>query len=241
MEYNYQKRCIISIIDENKILSEKIKSFDIIPTKDQLFDIAERIDFAIKEIKCEVNILQKMNFSFLGYTDTQVIIIKYLKKCIQNTKLMFDLIEKKPKIFGDLSKVNKKLIMEKMNKIYDEHSKGCDNMEKMNLNSNLKLSKLFEDQKTNNNHISINYDEYFSDELQKYQVSVDEFKQFFQPLFFDNNEQATKALKKNGLKTIKTIKTMKEIKKKVDTIIMQRRNDTINNPITEQNIEDDLE
>ena len=128
-----------------------------------------------------------------------------------------------------------------MNKIYDEHSKGCDNMEKMNLNSNLKLSKLFEDQKTNNNHISINYDEYFSDELQKYQVSVDEFKQFFQPLFFDNNEQATKALKKNGLKTIKTIKTMKEIKKKVDTIIMQRRNDTINNPITEQNIEDDLE
>ena len=34
---------------------------------------------------------------------------------------------------------------------------------------------------------------------------------------------------------------MKEIKKKVDTIIMQRRNDTINNPITEQNIEDDLE
>ena len=241
MEYNYEKRCIISIIDENKILSEKIKSFDIIPTKDQLFDIAERIDFAIKEIKCEVNILQKMNFSFLGYTDTQVIIIKYLKKCIQNTKLMFDLIEKKPKIFGDLSKVNKKLIMEKMNKIYDEHSKGCDNMEKMNLNSNLKLSKLFEDQKTNNNHISINYDEYFSDELQKYQVSVDEFKQFFQPLFFDNNEQATKALKKNGLKTIKTIKTMKEIKKKVDTIIMQRRNDTINNPITEQNIEDDLE
>ena len=34
---------------------------------------------------------------------------------------------------------------------------------------------------------------------------------------------------------------MKEIKKKVDTIIMQRRNDNINNPITEQNIEDDLE
>ena len=199
------------------------------------------IDFVIKEIKFEVNILQKMNFSFLDYTDTQVIIIKYLKKCIQNTKLMFDLIEKKPKPFGDFSKVNKKLIMEKMNKIYNEHSQECDNMEKMNLNSNLKLNKLFEDQKTNNNHISINYDEYFSDELQKYQVSVDEFKQFFQPLFFDNNEQATKALKKNGLETIKTIKTMKEIKKKVDTIIMQRRNDTINNPITEQNIEDDLE
>ena len=57
MEYNYEKRYIISIIDENKILSEKIKSFDIIPTKDQLYDIAERIDIVIKEIKSEVNIL----------------------------------------------------------------------------------------------------------------------------------------------------------------------------------------
>ncbi len=241
MEYNYEKRCIISIIDENKILSEKIKSFDIIPTKDQLFDIAERIDFAIKEIKFEVNILQKMNFSFLGYTDTQVIIIKYLKKCIQNTKLMFDLIEKKPKPFGDLSKVNKQLIMERMNKIYNEHSQECDNMEKMNLNEHLKLNKLFEDQKTNNNHISINYDEYFSEELQRYQVSIDEFKQFFQPLFFDNPEQTSKNVKKNALKTLKTIKQMKEIKKKVDSIIMQRRNGNTDNPISERKIEDDLE
>ena len=241
MEYNYEKRCIISIIDENKILSEKIKSFDIIPTKDQLFDIAERIDFAIKEIKFEVNVLRKMNFSFLGYTDTQVIIIKYLKKCIQNTKLMFDLIEKKPKPFGDLSKVNKQLIMERMNKIYNEHSQECDNMEKMNLNEHLKLNKLFEDQKTNNNHISINYDEYFSEELQRYQVSIDEFKQFFQPLFFDNPEQTSKNVKKNALKTLKTIKQMKEIKKKVDSIIMQRRNGNTDNPISERKIEDDLE
>ena len=84
-----------------------------------------------------------MNISFLGYTETQSIMIKYLKKCIQNTKLMFDLIEKKPKSFGDLSSVNKNDIFEKMNKIYNEHSKDCDNMENMNLNSNLKLEKLF--------------------------------------------------------------------------------------------------
>ncbi len=241
MEYNYEKRCIISIIDENKILSEKIKSFDIIPTKDQLYDIAERIDIVIKEIKSEVNILQKMNTSFLGYTDTQVIMIKYLKKCIQNTKLMFDLIEKKPKSFGDLSLVNKNEIFEKMNKIYNEHSKDCDNMENMNLNSNLKLDKLFEDQKTKNNLISVNYDEYFASELQRYQVSIDEFKEYFQPLFFDNSEQASKALKNNALKTIKTIKQMKEMKKKIDSVIMQRRNGVNDNSMTEQNIEDELE
>ena len=241
MEYNYEKRYIISIIDENKILSEKIKSFDIIPTKDQLFDIAERIDIVIKEIKSEVNILQKMNTSFLGYTETQSIMIKYLKKCIQNTKLMFDLIEKKPKAFGDLSLVNKNEIFEKMNKIYNEHSKDCDNMENMNLNSNLKLDKLFEDQKTKNNLISVNYDEFFSTELQKYQVSIDEFKEYFQPLFFDNSEQASKALKNNALKTIKTIKQMKEMKKKIDSVIMQRRNGVNDNSMTEQNIEAELE
>ena len=42
---------MFSIIDKNKILSEKIISFDIISTKDQLFDIEERIDIVIKEIK----------------------------------------------------------------------------------------------------------------------------------------------------------------------------------------------
>ena len=34
---------------------------------------------------------------------------------------------------------------------------------------------------------------------------------------------------------------MKEIKKKVDSIIMQRRNGNTDNPISERKIEDDLE
>ena len=53
--------------------------------------------------------------------------IKYLKK----------------KVFGDLTLVNKNEVFEKMNKIYNEHSKDCDDMENMNLNSNLKIEKLF--------------------------------------------------------------------------------------------------
>lgn len=57
----------------NKILSEKIKSFDIIPTKAQLFDISERIDLVIKEIKSEVNIL----YWFSSYYD------KIFKKMFQ--------------------------------------------------------------------------------------------------------------------------------------------------------------
>ena len=43
-----------------------------------------------------------MNISFLGYTETQCIMIKYLKK----------------KICGDLTLMNKNKVFEKMNKIY---------------------------------------------------------------------------------------------------------------------------
>ena len=93
----YEKRSIISIIEENKMISETIKSFDIIPTKELLYDISERIDIDIRDINCEIDILKKMNVSFMGYTDTQVIMMKYLKKCIISTKLMYDLIEKNQK------------------------------------------------------------------------------------------------------------------------------------------------
>jgi hypothetical protein len=111
-------------------------------------------------------------------------------------------------------------------------------MDNMNLNKNLKIEKLFEDQNSKNNLSSTNYDEYFANELQKYQVSQDEFKEYFHPLFFDTTEQASKALKNNALKTLKTIKQMKEMKKKIDSVIMQRRN-ADNNSMTEQQIEDE--
>ena len=230
MEYNYEKRYIISIIDENKILSEKIKSFDIIPTKDQLNAIVERIIIEIKEINNEVNILQKINNSFLSYTDTQAVMIKYLKKCIQNTKLMLDLINKKPKEFGELSKFNKQKIKNKMDKIYQEHISESINMDNINLNENFQLEKLFEDNKisTNANH----YDEFFSTELAKYDVTSNEYKQHFYSLFFNESNQNNKSNNNNNsLKAIKTIKQMMELKKKIDNEYLQRRNRTQENTI----------
>ena len=242
--YNCEKRAIISIIDENKILSEKIKSFDIIPTKDQLFDISERIDIDIKEIKSEVDILQKMNTSFLGYTDTQVIMIKYLKKCIHNSKLMFDLLERKPNSFGDLANINKEEVIQSLNKIYDEHVTYIENLDNGNINTNLKLEKLFEDN-NNTSNLNSNFDEYYANELEKYQVSQDEFKNHFHPLFFDTSDQAVKAMKNNALKTIKTIKQMKEMKKKIDSALLRRRNggekNDTDNSVTENYLEDEME
>ena len=213
INFNYEKRNIMNMIEKNKLLSEKIKTFDIIPTKDQLYDIVERIIIEIKEINNEVSILQKINNSFLSYTETQVVMIKYLKKCIQNTKLMLELIDKKPKDFGELSKYNKENIKEVMDKIYEEHKKVSINMDNINLNQNLQLDKLFEDNKINTN--AIHYDEFFSSELAKYDVTQDEYKQHFYSLFFNESNQSLKSINNNNaLKAIKSIKQMKELKKK---------------------------
>ena len=225
MEYNYEKRNVNLMIEECRFLSEKLKSFDIIPTKDQLYDIAERILEDIKYINNEVNILKKLNSSFLGYTDTQVVMIKYLKKCIQNTKLMLDLIEKKPNDFGLLAEINKNNLMNGMKKIYDEHRNENINMNGINLNKNLNLDKLFEDTQLVNSNL-VHYDEFFAEELAKYQVSKDEYKTYFFPLFFKEPNQSFKSVKNNTLKAMKTIKQMKELKKKIDSEYIQRRNRT---------------
>ena len=238
IKFNYEKRNIMNMIEKNKILSERIKSFDIIPTKDQLNAIVERIIIEIKEINNEVNILQKINNSFLSYTETQVVMIKYLKKCIQNTKLMLELIDKKPKDFGELSKYNKENIKEVMDKIYEEHKKESINMDNINLNQNLQLDKLLEDNKTNTN--ANHYDEFFSAELAKYDVTQEEYKQHFYSLFFNESNQSFKSINNNNaLKAIKTIKQMKELKKKIDSEYLQRRNRTQENTVV--NNEDDTE
>ena len=225
MEYNYEKRNVNLMIEECKFLSEKLKSFDIIPTKDQLYDIAERILEDTKCINNEVNILKKLNSSLLGYTDTQVVMIKYLKKCIQNTKLMLDLIKKKPNDFGLLAEINKNNLMNGMKKIYDEHRNENINMNGINLNKNLNLDKLFEDTQVVNSNLA-HYDEFFAEELAKYQVSKDEYKTYFFPLFFKYFNQSFKSVKNNTLKAMKTIKQMKELKKKIDSEYIQRRNRT---------------
>ena len=235
IDYNFERRNVILNIDKKKYLSEKIKSFDIIPTKDQLYDIAERIIDDIKDINNEVKLLQKLNNSFLGYTDTQVVMIKYLKKCIQNTKLMLDLIEKKPKSFGELANFNKENLIESMNKIYNEHKKESINMTNLKLNKNLELEKLFEDSKIINPNL-VHYDEFFSNELAKYNVTQEEYKQFFYSLFFKSSSFGS--LKHNSLKAMKTIKQMKELKKNIDGEYMQKRNYTHENSLVY--IKDDM-
>lgn len=227
IRFNYEKRCVIATIDKNKILSEKIKTFDIIPTKEQLYDISERIEIDIREIKREVDILRKININFMGYTDTQSTMVKYLKRCILNTKMIYDLVEKKPDVFGDLGKIDKAEMMAELEKQYKSNEY---------LNKSIKAGILFDKNVTNNrrrtnpnqyednNQTRTNrgYDEYYAEELSKYQVTPEEFKNHFGSLFFDS-EAGKQGMKSNQMKTIKAIKGMKEMKKKIDSEMLMRR------------------
>jgi hypothetical protein len=55
---SYEKRCIISLIDRIKGKNRMISTFDYIPTKEQLYDISERIFNDIKRIKQDLDCLK---------------------------------------------------------------------------------------------------------------------------------------------------------------------------------------
>jgi hypothetical protein len=107
INYNYQRRSIIACIDHKKEKDLSIKLFEFIPTKDRLFDIYSQMDEDIRDIKKEIDSLSYVNDSIVGYAESQNDVIKYLKKNIYATKLMFGIIEKKPQTFGKLAEFDR--------------------------------------------------------------------------------------------------------------------------------------
>lgn len=80
INYNYHRR---KITNENENCKEKIRmiqNFEFIPLKEQLFDISERIDSDIKEIKQELESLGFLNETLINFSDSQIEVAKYLKK-----------------------------------------------------------------------------------------------------------------------------------------------------------------
>ena len=102
MEFNSEKKEILEQIEEYKIYNEKLKTCDKVQTKDQLIEILEQIEKNIYDIQTELEILEKMNMSFSGYKNTQLLMIKFLKKSILNTQFIYEILQRKPKIFGVL-------------------------------------------------------------------------------------------------------------------------------------------
>jgi potassium intermediate/small conductance calcium-activated channel subfamily N protein 2 len=91
IKYNYEKRCVTAWIDQLKMKYRSIQTFEFVPTKEQLFDICERIDTDIKDIKHELNSLECINETIISYTESQGDMIRYLKKNVYATKVRITL------------------------------------------------------------------------------------------------------------------------------------------------------
>lgn len=106
-----EKRKIFSLIKKMKEKNRSIKSFEFIPTKEQLFDICERINSDIKEIKQEMEALDFLTKEVQNFTDSQIETVKCLKKNVYSTKRMYHFIANN-KIFGKLNNVNMNILLE---------------------------------------------------------------------------------------------------------------------------------
>jgi len=106
--YHFNKRNITAGIENIKQEVKIIKSFDIVPTQEHLYDISERIKVNISEIRHHLESLAFVNETLLNYTDSQIEIAKYLKNNCYATKILYSVIEKK-RIFGKLNDVDPQL------------------------------------------------------------------------------------------------------------------------------------
>ena len=76
-----------------------IKTCDLAPIKEQLFDIHERITTDIKNIKFELNFLDTLNLSMKKFTNFQLKCLDNLKKDLYSTKMFYDLVSQHKEIF----------------------------------------------------------------------------------------------------------------------------------------------
>ena len=102
MEFDLEKKAILNEIENYKIFNEQLKASDKVQTKDQLIDILEQIEKNIYDIEEELIILEKINTSFQGFKNTQLLMIKYLKANILNTQFIYDILQRNHKIYGVL-------------------------------------------------------------------------------------------------------------------------------------------
>ena len=93
---------ILKIDNYNK----EIDSFGTVALKEILYNICERIDFQINEIKNELYELQMVNEVVLNYSEDLMNINRLLKKSLYANKLFYAIIQSKKDIFGKLGNIN---------------------------------------------------------------------------------------------------------------------------------------
>jgi hypothetical protein len=209
IKFNYEKRNIITHIEVIKNKLRVIKSFEVILMKEHLFDISERIDMDIKEIKQELGTLKFINETLISFTDSQIEVAKYLKKNCYATKLLYSIIQKKP-IFGKLNNVD-----QNYQALFETE---LDKKELVNNNFDD-----YNDSTKNLFHVEDEgMDEEFEDNIFNYDVTPDQVREYFD-FIFSKNEGRKNAVTKasrtmNFIQRIKTnnskIKKVSSFKKK---------------------------
>ena len=86
--------------------NKEIDSFGTVALKEILYNICERIDFQINEIKNELYELQMVNEVVLNYSEDLMNINRLLKKSLYANKLFYAIIQSKKDIFGKLGNIN---------------------------------------------------------------------------------------------------------------------------------------
>jgi len=232
------------LIEEKKLNAYRKIHYEFIPTKEKLFDLCERLDNDIKEIRQEIEFLNYINESLVGYSESQVDLINYLKKNIYAMKLTLSNIDKRPEMFGELANFDKKLLNKNEFGSNTKISTDVNNTEQniINLlNNNLnpdRNSHQFEENFTNitpippkmvNSAFATSEKEFEMqhntfetqtpiEDLSNYEVTNEEIRDHFYPLFFSKNESSSfkkLCLRKNTIKTIQTIKNMKKKQSKM--------------------------
>jgi hypothetical protein len=190
MSFSHQRRCIFKLIESKKSKERNIKQFELIPTKEQLFDICQRIESDIKEIRNEIEALSYLNESIIGYTESQVDMMRYLKKNIFATKLMFNMIDKKPSCFGQLAYYDPAVVTEDDYSAYQHlNMTFTTNVLNLNRSNDLKTHKI--KSKQSNNKIT---------KLKNTPENIDVTHNIVNPNQFDEN------IYKKGPKNTKSLK-----------------------------------
>ena len=100
--YEYKTMNINKLVNQLKEKDKKIKTFEFLPTKEQLYDLSEKIDTDLKEINNEIENLCLISEEMEKYTDNQIKAIKYLKKSVYETELMYKIILENKYNYGKL-------------------------------------------------------------------------------------------------------------------------------------------
>ncbi len=189
IRFSYEKRKIQTFIDLIKNKMKIIHTFESLSLKERLYDISERIDSDIRDIKRETENLRLLNEIIINFTDCQIENAKNLKKNCYATKMMYVSIGNK-KIFGKLNNVDLSLqnLFTTMNP---------------SINNRIGYSEIF----TNFN------DEEFEDNIFNYEVDDNQIREYFDFLLKHNKSKKTLVSKASRtLDFIKKKKTMNNVK-----------------------------